>query len=151
LLRLDPSATSRIDPSFHAVWHSIGIDVLAAAGVTALGLFVARRARQELGARGSGWVWTAGAGCFLLLMGAYVISPDRPLPLKNLLFSSADRTSIVLRLLALSEIALWVLAFQRSASQRIRGAAPQSGDERAVTRLGSFDDQGKAPSPAIIE
>jgi hypothetical protein len=107
LLQLDPDVLRRISPAADGVWHEMWVIVIVAAGVSALGLVVATRARRDVSTTAWPWMWLAWLATTTSLVYAYVVSRA---PLDWHLATSADRTTIAPRLLLLAESLVWASA-----------------------------------------
>jgi hypothetical protein len=114
-LRGDFVGFERLHPTLTAVWN-VGRGTMApAALMLVLGVVFLRRDRHRLGIPGAGYLWLAAAGAQLLIVLAYVISPD---PLDWHLGSSLTRTMLVVQLLLLVEMVVWFGVAMAVASDR---------------------------------
>ncbi len=128
LLHGDPEATSRVGPTIAAITGMARPIGFVAIGCAAFGALMLRTARRRLGLGSAGWTWLAILLITASLVAAYVLSPY---DLDYHLASSADRTTIALRLLLLSEVACWTLCATEALQ---RGDSPSRAPV-AVTEL----------------
>lgn len=106
LVRLDPDVLARMAPTAEAFWDRVHRELILAAGLTAVGLLVAKSRRRELSGAGAGWLWAATVVCLGGVGSAYLITPH---DIDWHLATSVGRTVFVARVLLLVESAVWLV------------------------------------------
>jgi hypothetical protein len=147
LLTGDHGVWARLIPTLHAIRPLCLPLAVAAACCTGAGLLAMRTARRSLGMGSSRWTWATIAATTASIVGAYLISPH---DVAWHLGTSVDRTTIVLRLMLVTEIAGWTVAALNRLSAALPATAPAPGvdghkpdvqepqAERRHTRIGDY-------------
>jgi hypothetical protein len=106
LLRLDPMVVARVGPVIGMLRSQFGLALPLVAAAALLGAVVLRSTRRRLALGGIAWTWAVMVATLVVLVVVYAVGPY---PIQWWLNTSVDRTTMLVRILLLSEAAVWGL------------------------------------------
>jgi hypothetical protein len=144
LLLGDHQYTDRVPPTLSAMWHQVGPTLLATLAITAVALLGLGRQRRRQGLGSFVWLPLVTLGVAASFLLIYATGPHE---VHWWLFTSIDRTMIVVRLMLVVEVAVW-LVVGLSAWLDPHGPRQARRVDREARRRAESDDATVAPERA---